>query len=238
MNRDLANFPPHIHREARLLAYFEAVERGDLDAQDRLLAEGAHDPQFVSAAWEIHMALAEEAETMVLAAADAATTADAETVRDLARRTLESPVMQTRAEALASAAQFQEEADAELDERPLTLRDVADRLRADTADGFTPRRYREATQNAANRLAAASEPLEKEHLTERGAQTLLQRLGLAELGIWFVRQFHQTALAMKLARQRNSIQMAAARRQRSSRPSAAPRAEAIVEPDAEGEEGP
>ena len=233
------NFSNNNHeRERRLQAYIAAVTSGDLEEQDRLLDRFQEDTAFVDAAWEIHVVLNEEAAVERRNAEASASAFREGQVRDLASATLTGLVVASRREAAEMlAAQI---ADGEIEELPpLSVRDVAMRLQNDVTEGRVPHAIQQYVRQAANRLLSLSDPLEPEHLTERGAETLLHRLGLAAIGNRIVGLFHEAALSLNLARQQDSIQLAAARRQRQARPRPLDQAiEQVTETDSSGEDSP
>ena len=204
-------------RDSLLLDYLAAVERGDLEGQTHLLEEAGDDPLFAEMAWEAHLELASEMEQELAAIQSAQADADAATVRDLAISSLRSA--RGVAQTLVEAQRLQEQAlVAGEDEEPLVplmLSDVGVRLRADVADNLVPRGDRAEVLQVAETLEREAEHvIEPFYLTARGARSLMERLGLTEVASRLVKVVHETLLSMDMARQQETVRLAAARRQR------------------------
>jgi hypothetical protein len=191
----------------------------------------------VDDAWEIHSALNQEALIAEQKARVSEIAHIEEQVRHLATATLTGQVVNTRreAEALVEAQTSSDDTEEPL---PLTVRDIGVRLQSDITEGRVSSAIQKSVRQVAQRLLSLNDPLEPEHLTERGAETLMHRLGLSSIGNRLVGLFHEAALSLNLARQQDSIQLAAARRQKQARPRPLDRATNLAEISSEVPEEP
>ena len=206
-------------RERLLQKYLDALDAGDVDAQITVMKLGSTILGFDEAVWDLHLTLADEAESTEAETVIAARTAEDAHVRDLATITLSAPVAGTRAEAQALARQIDEadafaEADPEAELPQLTLRDVAFRLRQNVEQGLVAARDRAVALRAATTVEQASSnaPFTEEYLARRNARTLLNRIGLAGAGAWFEKLFHDAVVDLHMTREQDAFRLAAARR--------------------------
>lgn len=226
------NRPTHDENDEReriIRQYIEALEIGNLDTQDRLLAEAmAFSEQqggssLETTLWEIHTAVGTELEANDAAALAARKQSEAGQVLSLAQSSFSTPAAASRGELQAKQAALLAEEEALEEPPPVTLREVAARLRVDL--GRMPPRLVPAVRELVARLEIqhGSVPVERADLSERGARSLLGRLGLEMAGSWLGKQFHEALLSLQISREQE-LRLAAARRSRSQRQrSAGPR---------------
>lgn len=219
------NRPTHDENEKReriIRQYIEALEIGDLNAQDRLLAEAmAFSEQQVDASlevtlWEAQSAIGAELEAGDAAALAARKNSEAAQVLSLAQSSFSTPVAASRAELQAKQAALLAEEEALEEPPPVTLREVAARLRVDLSR--MPPRFVPTVRELVARLEIhhGGVPVERADLSERGARSLLGRLGLETAGSWLGKQFHEALLSLQISREQE-LRLAAARRSRSQR---------------------
>ncbi len=206
-----------INREQLLQAYLDALESCDLEKQDEIAQQAEGDIELEDAIWNLHLTLGAEIELADWQARVNAQAAEADIVHHLAEANLSAPVTATRAEAeaLLSLQSVQDAAAEEVEPPQLTLGDVATRLRHNVTLGLVAVRDRATAMRAAVRIAeAGKQDLEEEHLSRRGTRTLLARMGLAGVGAWFEKLFHDAVIDLTMAREQDALRLAAARRSR------------------------
>jgi hypothetical protein len=219
------NRPTHDENDTReriIRDYIEALDTGSLDAQDRLLTEAMAfcerhgDTTLESTLWEAQIAVGAELEADDVAALVARKHAEAAEILNLAQASFSTPAAASRAELQAEQAALMAEDEALEEPPPLTLGEVAARLRVDLAR--TPPRFAPAVRNLVARLEShhGGVPVERMDLSERGARSLLGRLGLETAGSWLGKQFHEALLSLQISREQE-LRLAAARRSRSQR---------------------
>ncbi len=186
---------PDRWRERLLERYVQAFDRGDLETVDRILAEGARDPELDRQLQAINDALAEEAGLNTFAE-------DSRLVRHLLYTHL--PSAHPDAEPATPP--------------PLTVGDVAARLQADEATG---RRLPAADRLVNQQLRARTEPL-PDQVTGPAIAALARSLSVtASARYW--EEFRRTALMLRL-QQRTAASTAMAARRAGRRGAREPRA--------------
>jgi hypothetical protein len=188
-------------RELLLCRYQDALEMGDFAEMEAVLAQAEQDPELSDALWELQATLAE--------APDEAFERDAQTVRTLAASHLTSPVVATAAEAAALAEAMRKAAETEPELPPITVAEVAARLRGQrgVGKGNDPQ-----ARPLIERLSRISEPI-GEDVSVRGIRGLLTRLGVADAGRRVVDAFHEAAFFLTMGRQQeNDLRLAATRK--------------------------
>ena len=219
------NRPTHDENDEReriIRQYIEALEIGNLDTQDRLLAEAMTFPEQQGASslettlWEIQTAVGAELEADDAAALAARKQSEAGQILSLAQASFSTPTAASRGELQAKQAAVMAEEEALEEPPPVTLREVAARLRVDL--GRMPPRLVPAVRDLVARLEIqhGGVPVERADLSERGARSLLGRLGLETAGSWLGKQFHEALLSLHISREQE-LRLAAARRSRSQR---------------------
>ena len=220
MNRP--TYDENDERERIIRQYIEALEIGNLDTQDRLLAEAMTFPEQQGASslettlWEIQTAVGAELEADDAAALAARKQSEAGQILSLAQASFSTPTAASRGELQAKQAAVMAEEEALEEPPPVTLREVAARLRVDL--GRMPPRLVPAVRDLVARLEIqhGGVPVERADLSERGARSLLGRLGLETAGSWLGKQFHEALLSLHISREQE-LRLAAARRSRSQR---------------------
>ncbi len=213
-------------REHLLRDYLDALESSGLETQEALLDRAMRlsaetgDASLEMTLWEMNVAVGEELMAQDAAAEATAQNADAAQVLSLAQASFSTPVGATHPEVEMALADAADDA-AEEDPPPLTLRDVGARLRADARR--VPAKFVPAVRTLAASLETApgALPIEREHLTERGALSLLGRLGFGNIGPWVARQFHEALLSLQISHEQQ-LRLTAARRSRRGRPAPRP----------------
>ena len=219
------NRPTHDENDEReriFRQYIEALEIGNLDTQDRLLAEAMAfseqqgDSRLEVTLWEAQSAIGAELEANDAAALAARKQSEAAQVLSLAQSSFSTPAAASRGELQAKQAALLAEEEALEEPPPVTLREVAARLRVDL--GRMPPRFAPVVRELVARLEIqhGAVPVERADLSERGARSLLGRLGLETAGSWLAKQFHEALLSLQISREQE-LRLAAARRSRSHR---------------------
>lgn len=209
-------------RDRIIRQYIEALETGDMGAQERLLTEAMTfsveqaDDRLEATLWEAQIAIGAELEANDAMAIAARKNAEAAQVLSLAQTSFSTPVAASRGELQAKQAALMAEEEALEEPPPVTLREVASRLRVDLSR--MPPRFVPAARELVARLEIqhGGVSVEKADLSERGAQSLLGRLGLETAGSWLSKQFHEALLSLQISREQE-LRLAAARRSRSQR---------------------
>lgn len=170
-----------ISREKAILHYIQALDQGDMESVAAILEAALDDPELDRVIMEINLAYQEE-EQLTPAAADA------QLVRDLLHKHLPSAFDAN-----------------ELDERSLTVGDVAARLQAD-------RRVPPADQEVNRLLLGSSVPLPA-WLSVQAIRQLTTELGI-RASDRFLRAFRDTAIMLGMGHSHSQAQLAAAREER------------------------
>lgn len=209
-------------RERIIRQYIEALEVGNLDTQDRLLAEAMafseqqQDSHLEATLWEVQTAVGAELEANDAPALAARKHAEAAQVLSLVQASFSTPAAASRGELQAKQAALMAEEEALEEPPPVTLREVAARLRVGLSR--MPPRLVPAVRELVARLEVqhGGVPVERADLSERGARSLLVRLGLETAGSWLGKQFHEALLSLQISREQE-LRLAAARRSRGQR---------------------
>ena len=206
-------------RERIIRQYIEALDIGDIDAQDRFLAEAMAfsaeqaDDGLEATLWEVQMVIGTDLQAADIAAQTIRDKAEAEQVLILAQASFATPAAASLGELQAKQAVFMADDEALEEPPPLTLRDVAVRLRMDIRR-VSPRlapAVRDLVTHLEIRHGAV--PVDKADLSERGARSLLGRLGLDTASSWLGKPFHEAILSLQISREQE-LRLAAARRSR------------------------
>ncbi len=171
-------------RERLLYQYIGAVERGDFGAVAGILAQAADDEVLEQMVLEVNEVRSASYITMGLE------------VEHLVRQLLADHIPSGLVE------------DEEVYWVPLTVGDVAARIRDDAATGLA---RREALR-LAERIKGVETPLPHD-LSQRSVHTLLEGLGVA-VSESFQKVFRETAILLSMRRQQGQASLAATRRQR------------------------
>lgn len=170
-----------IRREKLIYRYIQAMDRGDVEEIAAVLEAALDDPELDRIITEIDLAYQEEEQLTPIAQ-------DAELVRKLIR------------EHLSSAFQTEES-----DDKPLTVGEVAARLKAD-------RKVPEADEET-NRLLLTSSKSIPTWLSGKAIKKLAEELGVtASKHFW--RVFKDTAITLNMGRSHSQAQLLAAREER------------------------
>lgn len=205
------------NRERIIRQYIEALDIGDIDAQDRFLAEAMAfsaeqgDDGLEATLWEVQMAIGTDLQAADIAAQTIQDKVEAEQVLRLAQASFATPAAASLGELQAKQAVFMADDEALEEPPPLTLRDVAARLRMDIRR-VSPRlapAVRDLVTHLEIRHGAV--PVDKADLSERGARSLLSRLGIETASSWLGKQFHEAILSLQILREQE-LRLAAARR--------------------------
>ena len=224
MNRSMQeNIKDNDDRRERIIRqYIEALETGNLGAEERLLTEAMAfsveqaDDGLEATLWEAQIAIGAELEANDVTALAARKHAEATQVLSLAQVSFSTLAAASRGELEAKQAVLMAEDEALEEPPPVTLREVAARLQVDL--GRMPPRFIPAVRELVASLETqhGGVPVERSDLSERGARSLLGRLGLDAVSSWLGKQFHEVLLSLQISREQE-LRLTAARRSRSQR---------------------
>lgn len=169
---------PNLNRDRMIHRYVQALDQGDVEGIAAILEAALDDPELDKVIEEINLSYQEELHLTPI-------TTDAEVVRELVWKHISSA--------------FEEE---DLNEKPLTVGEVAARLQAD-------RSVPSADQEANRSLLSSSEPLPPWLSVQKIRKLADQLIVKASDRYW--RKFRDTAITLGMGRGQSQAQLAAAR---------------------------